>query len=127
MADETRVLSAEQRAEATKREDAKAANSEYKPRTAHQVVSEVGPVDVESANERARKAGVTDSAFVDYEEAMQNYESRSDVETLRDRRARENGSDLRDAAFRRQADETDDAVITSGGKGRATSRKAAQK
>jgi len=110
---EARVLSADERRDASKRADDKAANAEYKPRTAHDVVAEVGPVDVSHAQERARKAGVTDVAFVDYEEALKNYESRPDVEPLKERRAREGGREFSDAAFRRQIGGTDNAGVTT--------------
>ncbi|AVD99310.1 hypothetical protein SEA_BILLNYE_133 [Streptomyces phage BillNye] len=111
--DEFKVLSADERREAVKRSDEEAAKAEYKPRTAHNVVAEVGPVDVEDANERAKKAGVTDSAFVDYEEALKNYEGRSDIEPLKERRAREGGRDFSDAAFRRQIGGTDNPGVVS--------------
>lgn len=109
-----RVLTADERAEATKRSDDVASNKDYKPRTAQSVVSEVGPVDVSAADERAREAGVTDAAFVNYEEALHNYEQRPDVEPLKERRAREGGRDFSEAAFRRQVGGTDNSgVVTS--------------
>lgn len=46
--------------------------------------------------ERAEKAGVAAPQFVDYEEALENYQARDDVETLESRRARENGGKFRD-------------------------------
>jgi hypothetical protein len=110
---ESRLLTAEERREAIKRSDEQAAKAEYKPRTAHNVVAAVGPVDVAGAEERARKAGVTDAAFVDYEEAMRNYESRPDVEPLKERLAREAGTSFEDAAFRRQTGATDNAGLVS--------------
>jgi hypothetical protein len=111
--DEFKVLSADERREALKRSDEEAAKAEYKPVTAHHVVAEVGPVDVADAEKRAKEAGVTDAAFIGYEEAMHNYESRSDVETLKERRAREAGRDFSDAAFRRQIGGTDNSGVVT--------------
>jgi hypothetical protein len=110
---EARLLTADERREALKRSDEEAAKAEYNPRTAHDVVAEVGPVDVEDAKERAREAGVADAAFIGYEEAMHNYESRPDVETLKERRAREGGREFSDAAFRRQVGGTDNSGVVS--------------
>ena len=69
-------------------------------------------VDEETAK-RTEEAGVTHPAFVDYEEAQENYQSRPDVETLEQRRAREAGTSFSDAAFRRQAGENSPGVTTS--------------
>jgi len=110
---ESRLLSADERRQAVKRSEEEAAKAEYKPRTAHDVVAEVGPVDVEDAKERARKAGVTDAAFIEYEEALHNYESRPDVETLKERRAREAGDTFDAAGFRRQIGGTDNAGVVT--------------
>lgn len=110
---EARLLTADERRDAAKRSDEEAAKTEYKPRTAHDVVAANGPVDVEDAKERAAKAGVTDSAFVDYEEALKNYEGRSDIEPLKERRAREGGRDFSDAAFRRQVGGKTPGVVTT--------------
>lgn len=63
--------------------------------------------------ERAEEAKVTDPAYVDYEHALENYESRPDVETLEQRRARENGTSFHDAAFRRDATVAEAGVVTS--------------
>ena len=74
---ESRVLSAEERKEALKRSDAKAAKQEYKPVTAQDAVAPYGPHGLEeAAAQRAEEAGVVDPAFVNYEEALENYESR---------------------------------------------------
>lgn len=108
-----RLLTADERREATKRSDKESAKTEYEPRTAHDVVATVGPVDVADAKERAREAGVTDAAFIQYEEAMKNYESRSDVEPLKERRAREGGRDFSEADFRRKVGATDNAGVVS--------------
>jgi len=110
---ESRLLSADERREAVKRSEEKAAKAEYKPRTAHDVVAEVGPVDVEDAKKRAEEAGVTDAAFIGYEEALHNYESRPDVETLKERRARESGETFDEAGFRRQIGGTSSAGVVT--------------
>lgn len=97
------------------------ANNEYNPVTAADVVAPVADNSVdEAAAKRARDAGVIDPAFVDYEKALENYQGRSDVETLERRRARENGTDFSDASFRRtleglEADESgaDGGLVTS--------------
>lgn len=67
----------------------------------------------EDRAKRAEDAKVTDPAFVDYEHALENYESRPDVETLEQRRARENGTSYHDASFRREVGEADAGVVTS--------------
>lgn len=110
---ESRLLSADERREAVKRSEEQAAKAEYKPRTAHDVVAEVGPVDVADAKKRAAEAGVTDAAFIEYEEALHNYESRPDVETLKERRAREAGDTFDAAGFRRQIGATENAGLVS--------------
>lgn len=88
------------------------ADYEYKPVTA-QAVADEGALDRENA-EKAEKAKVSDVSRIGYVEALKNYESRSDVETLAQRRARENGTsfDVTDKA----AKETEKvAPITSDG------------
>src|SRR5688500_10334479 len=67
----------------------------------------------EERAKRAEEAKVTDPAFVDYEHALENYESRPDVETLEQRRAREAGTSFHDAHFRRDAEEAKPGVVTS--------------
>lgn len=67
----------------------------------------------EDRAKRADEAGVTDPAFVDYEQALENYEGRPDVETLEQRRARESGTSFADASFRREVGEADAGVVTS--------------
>lgn len=89
--------------------------AEYKPKTSQDVVApHLDPLADEDAK-RAADAGVKDSAFVDYEDALHNYESRSDVETLAARRAREGGWKFEDAAFRRSVkdDELTGGVVTT--------------
>lgn len=85
---------------------------EYKPKTSQDVVApHLDPLAGEDAK-LADEANVKDAAFVDYEEALANYQSRSDVETLAARRAREGGWKFEDAAFRRS---TVDDELTGGG------------
>lgn len=66
--------------------------NEYKPVTAQDAIADLGPLATDEANKKAaEKAGVQDAAYVDYEKALKNYEARSDIETLEQRLARENG------------------------------------
>lgn len=53
--------------------------------------------------ERAAAAGVTGVDKIDYAEALRNYESRSDVELFRNRRAREYADAFEAQDFARQA------------------------
>lgn len=46
-------------------------------------------------------AGVSHPAYIDYALALETHQSRSDIETLADRRKREYGSDFNDADFMR--------------------------
>lgn len=82
------------------------ANNEYKPVTAQDAIADLGPLstDVENAK-KADDAGVYDAAYVDYEKALKNYESRSDIETLEQRLARENGGTFDAAKEVRQVSE----------------------
>ena len=64
----------------------------------------------------AEAAGVTRSEYIGYEEAFANYEARSDIEPLAERRAREIGYDATAAQFRREG-EGSAAVFTSPGDG----------
>ncbi len=90
---------------------------EYKPVTAEDALAPHGDPVAEERAKRAEDAGVVAPEYADYVEALENYESRSDVETLEARRAREGGTSFRDAQFRRDAnsDETAPAggVVTS--------------
>ncbi|AXH69719.1 hypothetical protein HWB79_gp091 [Streptomyces phage LukeCage] len=102
-------------------------NKDYQYKSSQDVVApHLDPLAGEDAK-RAEEAGVKDSAYVDYEEALKNYESRPDVETLAARRAREGGWKFEDAAFRRSAKDdelTGGGVVTSDD---ATSKEAEQK
>lgn len=66
-------------------------------KTAQEVLEEEGAGDAkwtalqEEARQRAETANVTRSEYVNYADKFAAYESRDDVETLADRRARENG------------------------------------
>jgi len=113
-APESRILSEDERAAALKASDKAAAKVEYKPRTAQAAVAPHGPHGVEeAAAKRAEDAGVTDPAFVNYEEALENYQARPDVEPLSERRAREGGRDFNAASFRREVGGTDNAGVTT--------------
>lgn len=111
---EARIISDDERKAALKESDAKAAKAEYKPRTAQDAVAPHGPHGVEeAAAKRAKDAGVIDAAFVNYEEALENYQSRPDVETLEDRRRREGGRDFNAASFRREIGGQEDGGVTT--------------
>jgi hypothetical protein len=78
-------------------------------RTAKEVVDSLyvvdGATDVfEDQKARAAAAGVSDVAFIGYAAAMDNYESRDDVETLAHRRARSISTDDTQTDFTRAAD-----------------------
>lgn len=113
-APESRILSDKERAQAVKDSDAKAAKAEYKPRTAQAALAPHGPHGVEeAAAKRAEDAGVIDAAFVNYEEALENYQARPDVEPLEDRRRREGGRDFQAAAFRRKLGGNEEGGVTT--------------
>lgn len=100
------------------------ATNEYKPVTAQVKADTVGARVSDEEKKAAAEAGVVDAAFIDYDKALENYESRSDVETLADRRARENGTAFSEANFRREVatgEEAQGGVVTSG---QATEKKA---
>jgi hypothetical protein len=86
-------------------------------KTAKQVVAEDDAAAQndfdQDARDLAAAEGVTHSEYVDYSEKMTNYASRSDVEPLSERRARENGL-VADQQFRRTGDGSI-AVFTSPG------------
>jgi len=65
----------------------------------------------EDAAKRAEEAGVADASQIGYVEALKNYEARPDVETLEQRRARENGTAFSEANFVREGDAV--GVVTS--------------
>jgi hypothetical protein len=84
-------------------------------KTAQQAVGEFDSAqqnEVEQdARDLAEAAGVTHSEYVDYETKMSNYASRSDVEPLAERRARDIGL-VPEQTFRRKGDGSI-AVFTS--------------
>ncbi|QAY08852.1 hypothetical protein SEA_GENIE2_230 [Streptomyces phage Genie2] len=87
-------------------------NKDYRYKSSQDVVApHLDPLADEDVK-RAEEAGVKDSAYVDYEVALDNYQSRPDVETLAARRAREAGWKFEDAAFRRSVE---DDELTGGG------------
>lgn len=55
------------------------------------------------AREAAETAGVSNAAYIGYAAALNTYQSRTDIETLADRRARENGTTFAAGDFMRQA------------------------
>lgn len=89
-------------------------------RTAQQVVVADGFGDAQNtaldqaAKDRAQAAGVTHSEYVGYAAGMTNYESRSDVEPLAERRAREGATTFAATDFRRQGAGSG-AIFTSAG------------
>lgn len=74
-------------------------------KTAQQVVAEDDAAKQndfdQDARDAADAAGVTHSEYVNYAAKLTNYESRSDVEPLAERRAREAGDQFSDTDFRR--------------------------
>lgn len=85
--------------------------ADYKPVTAQVAINETYAKTVDDGAELAEEAGVVNSAHVDYDEALKNYESRSDVETLAARRARDNGTSFSDTDFVRTNDP--EGVVTA--------------
>lgn len=76
---------------------------DYKPVTAQDRVGALGPLVTDLENDkRAQEEGVTEPGFVGYEDALKNYESRTDVETLEQRLAREVGPTFETARFARE-------------------------
>ena len=77
--------------------------NDYKPKTAQDNASGLGSLVTDLENDkRAADEGVLHEAFVGYEEALDNYQSRSDVETLEQRLAREVGPEFATAHFARE-------------------------
>jgi hypothetical protein len=78
-------------------------------RTAKEVVDSLWVVDgatdvAQDAKDRAEAAGVAHISYKGYAAALDNYESRDDVETLAHRRAREISTDDTQTDFTRAAD-----------------------
>lgn len=108
-----RLLSRDEQREAAQAAEQEAAQAEYNPVTAQIVAATVGAVPTDNEKEKALEAGVVSSAFIDYESALENYESRADVEPLAERRARESGVSFHDAAFRRQVAAVDNVGVVA--------------
>lgn len=90
-------------------------------KTAQEVIAGANPGQTPAAFEQglataAHAAGVTRSEYIGYADALDNYESREDVEPLEERRAREAGDAYADADFRRSGTGSR-AVLTSPGDG----------
>lgn len=86
---------------------------DYNPVTAQVVLNETYAAEVTDDKELAEEAGKANAKNVDYVEALQNYESRADVETLAARRAREAGVSFEDAEFARTNDPSGVVTATS--------------
>lgn len=100
---------------------------DYNPVTAADAVAAyTDPVDAEG-RELAEQEGVVSASHVDYEKALKNYESRSDVETLEARRARENGTTFDAASFRRDANVDEAGLLSTKGGEKETGPKAKEK
>jgi hypothetical protein len=72
--------------------------------SANTVIGTVGggdPVLEDEAKAAAAAANVSHFSYVNYDAQMTNYESRSDIETLAHRRAREAGDQFSDTDFTR--------------------------
>lgn len=67
----------------------------------------------EDQKARAAAAGVSSVEFIDYAEALGNYEARDDVESLAQRRAREAGTTFAAADFAREDDYEGGTVVTN--------------
>ena len=81
--------------------------NEYKPVTAQDAIAPFGALSTDAENVKtAEEAGVVDAAYVDYEKALKNYEARSDIETLEQRLARENGRTFEEAKENRAVTES---------------------
>lgn len=84
-------------------------------KTAQEVVDSAGGEKVKQFYDELRDAavtaGVTRSEYIDYADALANFESRDDVEPLSERRAREAADTFAATDFRREGDGS--AVITS--------------
>lgn len=84
---------------------------DYNPVTAQVAIANTYAAPVNDDAELAEEAGVTNGKNVDYEEALRNYESRADVETLANRRAREGAASFDEQSFARTADP--EGVVTA--------------
>ena len=86
--------------------DAEGNTYTYAPKTAQQneFITEFGVEDRLRIQDKARAdaAGVSGVEYIDYAEALKNYEDRSDTELLVNRRARENATDFAQQNFARR-------------------------
>jgi hypothetical protein len=82
------------------------------PKTAEEQLEGYGEsfTDVEN-KAAAQAAGVIDAAYIDYDEALDAYQGRDDIEDLDHRRARDFPADFSDADFMRASGDT----VTSSG------------
>ena len=82
--------------------------NDYKPVTAQDAIADLGPLATDEENKKkAADAGVVSAAYVDYEKALKNYESRSDIETLEQRLAREIGGSFDTASHVREVKDSE--------------------
>lgn len=86
---------------------------DYKPRTAADVIAPYADNVDGEGQEMAAEAGVAAAAYVDYGPALKNYEGRTDIETLKRRRARENGETFEAASFRREVKSQEEGLLTT--------------
>lgn len=86
--------------------------NDYKPRTAQDAAARLtAPLATDAESKAvAAEAGLVSAAYVDYEKALKNYESRSDVETLEQRLARENGGTFKAASFVREVSDEEESL-----------------
>lgn len=110
---EARLLSRDEQAKNIEQEEKAAAKAEYAPRTAQEIVATVGAVQGDNEKEKAREAGVVSVEYINYDEALKNYEARADVEPLAERRARENGTSFSEANFRREISAVDNSGLVT--------------
>ena len=74
----------------------------YNPKTAKDVIDEVGggsTVLEDEAKAKADTANVRNIQYRNYDAALTNYENRDDIESLAHRRAREAGDQFSDTDF----------------------------
>ena len=85
------------------KEDYNVADRKFTSLEAGDKVQETVFVSPDADSQKAAlDAGVSHPAFIDYAEALETHQSRADIETLADRRAREYGSDFEAGEFMRQ-------------------------
>lgn len=104
-------------------EDYNVADRPNAPLTAAERVAETVQATPDAdAAAAAAAAGVSNAAYIGYAAALNTHQSREDIETLADRRAREYGDGFDDGAFMRAvADGTPPSPGTPDGKAPASS------